>query len=571
MVEITIKEDNDDKIIKTDDAVCISISASCLWWRKFWGSSRGGSNPDAVAAGYQAYLQGGLVIPQSKQAAGAAVVVASDLTSVFQTPESHVDSVEQLITPAKYEQIYNCMAEKYPEFVSGATPYVRLGEVNDDFTSCAFHSGVYTTLDLLYERLSSFVRGRLTPEMREFFAQHSLMDLVVLAEAYKNNHYDDDTRAFLDLGDRDDSLDFLADVEIKSSDVKALLELNNKPYNYYQRGFDFFDPHISYLFSFGLSALPIGADPLYGINDQHAPQETGLNTRDLVVGALKDLLKKDTTTAGNIAKAINNTAGNQGGYYKMRVSHPTKKGADGLDMSINVALKPEFMLYGENQLLPYIVKSVCAKTDADGIIQKQRLLALAPTLCMSNQERLLNFVNSILLKFEYRQAPNGKVTADLLGFTRANKELRTQFLQDFKHRSTTAIGPQLINLKFDTDPDTTISTIPRDRDVNYRLSFRHCPRLDGMESLGSEDYDAYALFSVNEIRTDIKKRRVVPPPFPSENYGCVDGEDRAAFYQCLHEKMVESLVGMKTVDDLKEDTIAVKMMFDWCTYAPLAK
>ena len=107
------------------------------------GSSRGASNPDAVAAGYQAYLQGGLVLPQSKQAAGAAdVAVGADaLAEYFPPPINPVDLSE-------YTKVYTCMAEKYPEFVSGSSPLIKYDHVLSDFEHCLFHLGFYTSPQL---------------------------------------------------------------------------------------------------------------------------------------------------------------------------------------------------------------------------------------------------------------------------------------------------------------------------------------------------------------------------------------------------------------------------------------
>ena len=106
----------------------------------YGGSSRGASNPDAVAAGYQAYLQGGVVLPQGKQAAGAAdVAVGADALASYLPPSEHP------LSKAQYEQIYNCMAEKYPEFVSGATPYLNRSDLslNNDFHNCALQNGLH--------------------------------------------------------------------------------------------------------------------------------------------------------------------------------------------------------------------------------------------------------------------------------------------------------------------------------------------------------------------------------------------------------------------------------------------
>ena len=266
---------------------------------------------------------------------------------------------------------------------------------------------------------------------------------------------------------------------------------------------------MSYLYHFGLAALTDGS----GDNAKDKIQ-----ARAKVVSNLIDKLKLDnneTTTAGNIAKAINNIAGNQGGYYKMRVYHPTKKGADGLDMSINVDFKPEYMLYDESRLLPLIVKAVCAQRgDSE---QKQTLLARAPTLCMTNQERLLNFINDYMFRVDFAIAKDGRVTADLYGLTHADESKRVDFLNDFKAKS---------NARKDID-----LTFASENAVNFYSSYSSCPKAAaGMDKKIPED--EFSLFSVSEIRTDVKKRNITPPPFPSENYGCVDGEDLAAFYQC---------------------------------------
>ena len=379
---------------------------------------------------------------------------------------------------------------------------------------------VYTSLERRRAR-TALLRDLDRDKFQLLAAKVSIVDLAMIANRYKHSHYDEATRAFLELGDRDDSLDFLADVEIKSSDVKALLELNSQPYFEYYDGRSFYDDEMSYLYHFGLVALPSGAGPHSDYHDKHKPQATGLNTRGLVV---KELLKEDTTTAGKIAEAINVIADNQGGYYKLKVSHPTKETFAGTAKT-ETDMKPQYMLYGHEQLLALIVKSVCAQGNSS---EKQALLAFAPTLCMTNQERLLNYVNSLMLVNDFDQAEGGAVTAEMLGVEHADKSERARFFERFKESSKDD-DCAIIDLDFASE-----------NAVNFYRSYEDCPDVAGKK----QDFTIKdsIIFSVSEKEQMLRKRNITPPPFPSENYGCVDGEDRAAFYQCLHEKMVESLV-----------------------------
>ena len=369
---------------------------------------------------------------------------------------------------------------------------------------------------------------------------------------YRDNHYDNVTRKFLKLGVRDDSLDFLSEVEIKSSDVKALLSKGEEPYfDLYYQGLPRHDMNASYMHHFGLAALPDGSD--------HNADPKTLTRADVVSKLIDDLdLDEDeTTTAGDIAEAINEIARKQGGYYQDLLM------SDDRSLKHHVDLKPEYMLYTEDTLLPLIVKSVCEQKDSS--LQKQTILALAPTLCMTNQERMLNFVNSLLFAMPLARAENGILTIDMVGEEHLSPEEFNKNRESF----LACVSQEGESHKMKADQVELQKQNLVDVDIAF---YNCCPKVAGKERISS--IGLTEVFSQSEIRNDLLKRNFPPPPFPSKDYGCNDAEDRSSFYQCLHEKMLDSIRQMKITAavDLKanlldeNNTVAGDMMLDFCTY-----